>query len=131
MSFTLGGSGDLKEEIHNGAVHVEGEARRGASLRDLREDGDIGEGVGADAAVRLGDGEGEEARLRQLLVILGGKPRLLVDGPGIVGELLAPELLGQFHPLLELRRHFDRRGIHQSLSLRGRDGAPPAADATE
>ena len=95
-------AGELKEEVDDGTVHVEGEPGGGASLGDPGQDHRVGEGVGADAAVLPGHGQRQQPGVPKILVVLEGEPRFPVDGLRPDGELLPAQGLGHLNPSAEL-----------------------------
>ena len=93
---------ELQQEVDDGAVHVEGEPGGRAPLGDPGQDHRVGQGVGADAAVFPGHHESQQPGVPQVLVVLEGEPRLLVDGLRPGGEFLPAQGLGEVDPGLEL-----------------------------
>jgi hypothetical protein len=67
-------------------VHVEGERGGGAGPGDLAERVHVGDGIGAKAAGLPRDGEGEQAGVVEVLVVLVGEGGLRVVAGGPAGD---------------------------------------------
>ena len=69
---------DLARPQHAAGVHVEGERGGAAPAAQLGGHERVGRVVGAEAAVALRDGEGEEAGLAEVGIVLEGERRLAI-----------------------------------------------------
>ena len=112
---------DLARPQHAAGVHVEGERGGAAPAAQLGGHERVGRVVGAEAAVALRDGEGEQAGLAEVGVVLEGERRLAIVAMGARGEAVAAQRADQLDEALLL---LAQRRVHARRKTRSRSPAP-------